>query len=99
MPVLQVDEVDVRFGGIHAVQGATIDADAGSVTGLIGPNGAGKTTTFNIITGFYTPNRGHVFFRGHDVTGLGVHVIAGAARFAEPLPYPSYLALDAEARP
>jgi ABC-type branched-subunit amino acid transport system ATPase component len=51
VPVLTVDQVNVRFGGVHAVRDATLHAYAGEVTGLIGPNGAGKTTTFNVITG------------------------------------------------
>jgi branched-chain amino acid transport system ATP-binding protein len=81
-PVLQVDEVDVRFGGIHAVQGATIDADAGCVTGLIGPNGAGKTTTFNVITGLQAPTAGRISLEGRDITGLKAHQRArlGVAR-------------------
>ena len=73
MPVLRVSEVDVRFGGIHAVQGVDLDADVGYVTGLIGPNGAGKTTTFNVITGLQTPTAGRVFLDERDVTELKAH--------------------------
>jgi branched-chain amino acid transport system ATP-binding protein len=73
LPVLQVDEVDVRFGGIHAVQGATLDADAGYVTGLIGPNGAGKTTTFNVITGLQAPTAGRIRLDDKDVTEMKAH--------------------------
>ena len=82
MPVLRVEEVDVRFGGIHAVQGVDLDADAGYVTGLIGPNGAGKTTTFNVITGLQTPTAGHVFLDDRDVTEMKAHQRArlGVAR-------------------
>ena len=82
MPVLRVNEVDVRFGGIHAVQGVDLDADSGYVTGLIGPNGAGKTTTFNVITGLQPPTAGHVFLDDKDVTGLKAHQRArlGVAR-------------------
>src|SRR3954447_24934782 len=68
LPVLRVSEVDVRFGGIHAVQGVDLDADAGVVTGLIGPNGAGKTTTFNVITGLQAPTAGRVYLDGDDIT-------------------------------
>lgn len=73
MPVLEVAGVDVRFGGIHAVQGVDLDADAGYITGLIGPNGAGKTTTFNVICGLQVPTAGRVLLDGRDVTGLKAH--------------------------
>ena len=69
-PVLEVEDVSVRFGGVQAVSGATITARAGQVTGLIGPNGAGKTTTFNVITGLEQPTSGTVRVGGRDVSGL-----------------------------
>lgn len=59
-PQLTIDDVTVRFGGIIAVDGVTITAPAGEVTGLIGPNGAGKTTTFNAATGLVKPTNGTV---------------------------------------
>jgi branched-chain amino acid transport system ATP-binding protein len=82
VPVLEVEGVDVRFGGIHAVQGVDLDADAGQVTGLIGPNGAGKTTTFNVICGLQPPTAGRVRLDGRDVTHLRPHERArlGVAR-------------------
>jgi branched-chain amino acid transport system ATP-binding protein len=49
--LLEVADVEVRFGGISALRGIDITVDPGTVTGLIGPNGAGKTTTFNVICG------------------------------------------------
>jgi branched-chain amino acid transport system ATP-binding protein len=70
VPVLTVDEVSVRFGGVQAVAHATIHAYAGEVTGLIGPNGAGKTTTFNVITGLEAPSAGRILIDGQDVSGL-----------------------------
>jgi branched-chain amino acid transport system ATP-binding protein len=73
MPLLEVEGVVVQFGGVTAVNEATFAMDAGTVTGLIGPNGAGKTTCFNVITGLQRPTRGHVRFRGKDVTGAPVH--------------------------
>lgn len=63
----------MHFGGIRAVDGASIEIAKGSITGLIGPNGAGKTTLFNVIAGHYTPTSGHVYLDGEDVTGLSPH--------------------------
>jgi branched-chain amino acid transport system ATP-binding protein len=71
--VLCVDDVSVRFGGVVAVNGATITALKGQVTGLIGPNGAGKTTTFNVITGLEQPTSGRVFVAGQDVSRLSTY--------------------------
>ena len=73
MPLLEVDDVVVRFGGVTAVDHASFTMEAGTVTGLIGPNGAGKTTCFNVITGLQRPTHGHVRFRGRDITGMPVH--------------------------
>jgi branched-chain amino acid transport system ATP-binding protein len=73
VPVLSVEDVTVRFGGVQAVSSATITAMAGHVTGLIGPNGAGKTTTFNVITGLEKPTSGTVRIGGKDVSGLSTY--------------------------
>jgi branched-chain amino acid transport system ATP-binding protein len=73
MPLLEVEDVVVQFGGVTAVNEATFAMETGTVTGLIGPNGAGKTTCFNVITGLQKPTRGTVRFRGKDVTGAPVH--------------------------
>ena len=59
-PLLQVDNVSKRFGGLLAVDKASFSAQAGRITAVIGPNGAGKTTLFSIITGFQRPTSGHV---------------------------------------
>ncbi|KQW48601.1 ABC transporter ATP-binding protein [Nocardioides sp. Root1257] len=72
MPLLEVDDVVVQFGGVTAVDHASFVAEAGRVTGLIGPNGAGKTTCFNVITGLQKPNRGRVRFDRRDITRLSV---------------------------
>jgi ABC-type branched-subunit amino acid transport system ATPase component/branched-subunit amino acid ABC-type transport system permease component len=68
---LAVDGLEVRFGGLLAVDGVTLTAPAGRVTGLIGPNGAGKTTTFNACTGLLKPTQGRVGIAGHDVSRRG----------------------------
>jgi branched-chain amino acid transport system ATP-binding protein len=70
VPVLSVEDVTVRFGGVEAVSSANITAHAGHVTGLIGPNGAGKTTTFNVITGLEKPTSGTIRIDGRDVNRL-----------------------------
>ena len=63
----------MHFGGIRAVDGASIEVAKGSITGLIGPNGAGKTTLFNVIAGHYKPTSGRVWLDGEDITGLPPH--------------------------
>ncbi|MDQ1687804.1 MAG: branched-chain amino acid transport system ATP-binding protein [Frankiaceae bacterium] len=73
MSVLEVSDLSIRFGGLQALLDVTFKVDEYEIVGLIGPNGAGKTTAFNCITGFYRPDRGHVFYRGQDVTGMPPH--------------------------
>ena len=73
MPLLEVDDVVVQFGGVTAVDHAGFVAEAGRITGLIGPNGAGKTTCFNVISGLQKPTRGAVRFQGRSVTRLPVN--------------------------
>ena len=82
MPLLDVQNVTKRFGGIVALDGVSLSADAGEIVGLIGPNGAGKTTAFNVITRLYTPDEGDVRFDGESLlrTGPSSVVQRGIAR-------------------
>ena len=73
MSLLEVRGVMVRFGGVMAVGGVDLSADAGQVTGLIGPNGAGKTTLFNVISGMQEPTAGEVYVSGINVTHEAPH--------------------------
>jgi branched-chain amino acid transport system ATP-binding protein len=68
-PLLRVDQVCKRFGGLLAVDHASFVAETGRITALIGPNGAGKTTLFSIIAGFVPPSQGRIFYAGADITG------------------------------
>ena len=80
--ILEVEHVTVRFGGLTAVDDASLAVREGTITGLIGPNGAGKTTLFNAILGLNDPAAGRIVIRGHDATGLPPHLRArlGVAR-------------------
>jgi ABC-type branched-subunit amino acid transport system ATPase component/branched-subunit amino acid ABC-type transport system permease component len=68
---LQVEDLEVRFGGLLAVHGVSVDAPAGRITGLIGPNGAGKTTMFNACSGLLRQTQGRVCIAGSDVSRRG----------------------------
>ena len=71
--MIAVENLHMHFGGIRAVDGASLAIERGSITGLIGPNGAGKTTLFNVIAGVHKPTSGKVYIDGEDVTGLTPH--------------------------
>ena len=75
-PLLAADGVVKRFGGISAVDGASLEVAEASITALIGPNGAGKTTFFNVLTGFHRGDGGSVRFAGEEVLGRPAHAIA-----------------------
>ena len=65
-PILKVDHLSMKFGGLIAIGDLSFEAKRGEITALIGPNGAGKTTVFNCITGFYKPTEGMIRFTGHS---------------------------------
>ncbi|MEO3389307.1 ABC transporter ATP-binding protein [Mesorhizobium sp. CAU 1741] len=71
--MIRVDDLHMHFGGLKAVDGASIEIAKGSITGLIGPNGAGKTTLFNVVAGHYKPTSGEVWLGDEDITGLSPH--------------------------
>ena len=71
--MIKVQNLHKYFGGLHAVDNASLEIKAGSITGLIGPNGAGKTTLFNIIAGVYKPSSGQVYLDDEDITGIPPH--------------------------
>ena len=77
-PLVEVDEVHLRFEGVKALDGVSLSVSEGSLFGVIGPNGAGKSSLFNCISGLYRPDRGRVFFRGEDITGHRPERIARA---------------------
>jgi branched-chain amino acid transport system ATP-binding protein len=76
MSILTVEDLQIAFGGLVAVNGVSFDVEANEIFALIGPNGAGKTTLFNLISGLYTPQRGRIILAGEDVTSLPPHELA-----------------------
>jgi len=94
---LKLDEVAKTFGGLHAVDGVSFEVNQGDIVGLIGPNGAGKTTLFNLVSGYYAPTRGKVFFKGKDISGFPPYALAkmGIGRtFQVVKPFPGLCVLD-----
>ena len=76
VPVLEMQNVEKHFGGVHAIDNFSVKIEHGKIHGLIGPNGAGKTTIFNNITGIYAPDAGKILFLGKDITGSSPHRVA-----------------------
>src|ERR1700742_949367 len=79
---LRASDVSISFGGVRALDGASVEVRPGRVTGLIGRNGSGKSTLFNCCTGFLKPSAGAIELDGRDITGLAPHEVvrAGVAR-------------------
>ena len=80
--ILDVQNLSISFGGLHAVDDFQITIEKGQLYGLIGPNGAGKTTVFNLLTGVYKPDEGIIRLDGQDITGRSTIEVnmAGVAR-------------------
>jgi branched-chain amino acid transport system ATP-binding protein len=72
-PVLELENVTRRFGGLRAVKSVSLSMNAGEILFIIGPNGAGKTTVFNLISGFLHPNEGRILFAGRDISRMAPH--------------------------
>jgi branched-chain amino acid transport system ATP-binding protein len=70
MTLLALEGLHLRFGGVSALAGVSLDVDGGDFFAIIGPNGAGKTSIFNCISGIYAPTRGRIRFDGEDITAL-----------------------------
>jgi branched-chain amino acid transport system ATP-binding protein len=81
-PLLRIQNVAVRFGGIVALDGVSLDVASESIHAVIGPNGAGKSTLLNVVTGLYRPAAGAVSLAGENIDGLSPHRIGrmGVAR-------------------
>ena len=73
MSVLEIDNVGLSFGGVNALANVSIAAEHEKITAVIGPNGAGKTSLFNVISGFYWPQKGTVRLEGKDITKVRPH--------------------------
>lgn len=82
MPLLEVERLCKRFGGVRAVHEVSFSLDEGELLGIMGPNGSGKTTLFNLLAGAIRPDSGRIHFGGADITGLAAHRVcaAGVAR-------------------
>jgi branched-chain amino acid transport system ATP-binding protein len=94
---LEINHILKTFGGLTALSDVNLSMEQGEVLGLIGPNGSGKTTLFNVVSGFYRPDRGQVVFDGQDITGLKPHIIShlGLVRtFQIPKPLPELTVLE-----
>jgi branched-chain amino acid transport system ATP-binding protein len=76
-PLLRLDRVSIKFGGLTAVSAVDFTIGDDELVGIIGPNGAGKTTVFNLLTGVYQPSEGSLHFQGRSLAGLKPFEIAG----------------------
>ncbi|MCD6298651.1 MAG: ABC transporter ATP-binding protein [Deltaproteobacteria bacterium] len=75
MSLFEVKNLVKYFGGLAAVNDVSFKVEKGEIFGLIGPNGSGKTTMFNLISDYYKPTSGKIYFKGEDITGFKTHKI------------------------
>lgn len=82
MSQLRVESVTLTFGGVAAISAVSLQVEKGELVSVIGPNGAGKTSLLNVVSGFYPPQRGRIFFEGQEITRASPHEITkrGIAR-------------------
>ena len=82
MAFLDIQDIELNFSGIRALDGVSLEAEQGQLVAVIGPNGAGKTSLFNCISGIYRPQKGQINFAGENLLGQAPHCIAalGVAR-------------------
>jgi branched-chain amino acid transport system ATP-binding protein len=89
-PLLRLDKVCKRFGGLQVLLDVDLSLEQEEVVGLIGPNGAGKSTLFNVVTSIYKPDRGDVYLQGQKITGLAPREYATSESrepFSSPRPF------------
>jgi branched-chain amino acid transport system permease protein len=92
-PVLRVEGVTMRFGGLIALNDVSLSLAPGQITALVGPNGSGKSTMVNVVSGLYRPSAGRVTFMGHEITGRADHEVAQAGlirTFQDPRLVPNF---------
>jgi branched-chain amino acid transport system ATP-binding protein len=97
MALLEIKNLSKSFGALTAVDGVTLEIEAGTLHSIIGPNGAGKTTLFNLLTGTFAPTSGKIFLDKRNITGTPAHRIAhlGLARsFQRTNVFPAFSLLD-----
>ena len=97
MPLLEVRKVSKSFEGFRALSEVSLEVKEGTLYALMGPNGAGKTTLFNVITGRYTLDAGHVLFAGQDISYAPTHRIIHygiGVSFQRAIPFPSMTVLE-----
>jgi branched-chain amino acid transport system ATP-binding protein len=74
--ILRVEDIHLNFGGVRAITNVGFEVNRGEISSIIGPNGAGKSSMLNVISGFYRPSRGRIYFEGKDRTHLAAHDVA-----------------------